>query len=295
MDPTIIDPKRKWSGFDNLKYIFVFGDSYSSVGFPPSCPEPTEDQPLGVEWPGQTWSDDKPVWIGHLINSYVKDPVLVYDYAVGGSFYSDIGVQVKKYFMEGAGNAECDGWQPDDSLFVTWVGVNDVGCDSETKVPLEALFSFQDELYHAGARNFLFLNVPPLPRAASSEGSITRERLRRSQACLDWNALLAQKINHFAPSHSHPQASAFLFDVHDLFTRILRNPPSFGFSSGKDVGTGFDDEVWVDGIHPSTQTQKIIAREVASFMTGKEVEEREPRYKSPLERLKENEEAETVD
>ncbi|KAG8874118.1 hypothetical protein FRB98_008629 [Tulasnella sp. 332] len=294
MDPTVIDLKRKWRGFENLAYLFVFGDSYSSVGFPPPCPEPTKDQPLGVEWPGQTWSDDKAIWVAHLISSYAKNTILVYDYAVGGSCAGDVGFQVNKYFMQGAGNAECDGWQPDDSLFaVTWVGVNDVAYDSQIERPLTDLFKYQDDLYQAGARNFLFLNVPPLPRAATPDASISRERLLREQACLEWNTLLSQKIPLFMSSH--PLATVFLYDAHSLFTSILRSPENYGFPRGEDVGTGFDGAVWVDGIHPSTQTQKIVAREVASFLAGREILEGATKYKSQVERLKENEEEETVD
>lgn len=61
------------------------------------------------------------------------------------------------------------------------------------------------------------------------------------------------------------------------------------------MDTTFDGAVWVDGIHPSTQTQKIVAKEVASFLAGREVLEGDPKYKSPWDRLKAEEIEETID
>ncbi|KAG8852532.1 hypothetical protein FRB96_008627 [Tulasnella sp. 330] len=138
---------------------------------------------------------------------------------------------------------------------------------------LDQLFGLQDHLFKAGARNFLLVNIPPLPR--QSQPSPVRQTVadRRTQ----WNELLVQKLATFAETHTG--SSTFLFDSHTLFTNILDSPASFGFSADPDVGTIMDNEVWCDHIHPTTATHKIVAREIFKFMTGtEEVKEREPRW-----------------
>jgi len=49
---------------------------------------------------------------------------------------------------------------------VIWIGVNDVGMGYDPQKQLKLLFEVQVELlYNAGARNFVFFNVPPTDRS----------------------------------------------------------------------------------------------------------------------------------
>lgn len=52
----------------------------------------------------------------------------------------------------------------------TWVGINDCGGGGTPDYDgiLTTLFLAQEELYKAGARNFLFIDVPPIGRAPGS-------------------------------------------------------------------------------------------------------------------------------
>ncbi|KAG8983884.1 hypothetical protein FRB94_010463 [Tulasnella sp. JGI-2019a] len=302
MDPTQIDAERSsWRGFNELKYLFIFGDSYSAVGFRPTFKndnsEPTEEKPIGVDWPGYTWSDDQPIWVNHLINIYAEKTLLVYDYAEGGHRVLNVAMQVRKSFLRGAGRKDRDNaWTAEDSLFVTWVGINDIAGPINVDQMLDTLFELQDEIYKAGVRNFLLFNIPPLPKQKKPSAMLERVADRRTL----WNDLLSQKLAIFAKTH--PGSSTFLFDAHSLFTRILESPESFGFSVdldsgadmdgsiGPDVGMSMDGVIWCDHIHPTTVTHKIIAREVAKYMTGQEeVLEREPRWMAKGEEEEEDE------
>ncbi|KAG8983886.1 hypothetical protein FRB94_002247 [Tulasnella sp. JGI-2019a] len=281
MNPTEIDQTHPWRGFNKLKYLFVFGDSYSAVGFRPSLKdfEPTEERPIGVEWPGHTWSKNQPVWVNHLINIYAEETLLVYDYAEGGHTVRNVAMQVKDAFLTGAGREDRGNtWKAEDSLFVTWVGINDIAGPIDVDKTLETLFELQDEIHKAGARNFLLFNIPPLPRqmkSSSARPSTFLEQATNRRTL--WNDLLSQRLSSFA--EMYPGSSTFLFDAHALFTEILDSPTSFGFSTDRDVGTSMDGEVWCDHIHPTTATHKIVAREVFKFLTGNaDVLEREPRW-----------------
>lgn len=124
------------------------GDSYSDVGYNPNnSPHPTEDQPLGVEFPGHTFAEPgTPNWVGHLVANHIfHGHVLVYDYAVGGDTVSGVRQQIRAGFLPSIGRKpEWAPWSPTDTLFsasqmqhaitailkiplVTWVGINDCG------------------------------------------------------------------------------------------------------------------------------------------------------------------------
>ncbi|KAG8955242.1 hypothetical protein FRC00_005548, partial [Tulasnella sp. 408] len=92
------------------------GDSYSAVGYEPDD-KPSEETPLGVEFPGDTWVEDKkPNWVGHLINRYYpKSPLLVYDYAVGGDNIKGLERQIKRQQLFIRDFAEA---HPDASIFI---------------------------------------------------------------------------------------------------------------------------------------------------------------------------------
>jgi len=48
---------------------------------------------------------------------------------------------------------------------VTWIGINDVSYMRNPPDQLRSLFQLEDQLYAAGARNFIFLTVPPFDRS----------------------------------------------------------------------------------------------------------------------------------
>jgi hypothetical protein len=66
-------------------------------------------------------------------------------------------------------------WTAQDSIFsishcelsdlVTWAGLNDVGRWKNAEKQLTSLFEGQELLYDAGARNFLFITLPPIDKS----------------------------------------------------------------------------------------------------------------------------------
>ncbi|KIO19679.1 hypothetical protein M407DRAFT_30680 [Tulasnella calospora MUT 4182] len=222
-----MDPKnlsKDWPGYNELRCLFVFGDSYSSVGFEPHQ-RPSEETPLGVEFPGDTWVDDKkPNWVGHLINKYYpKSPLLVYDYAFGGDNIHGLKRQVQRYRQPGSpGHPDSETcWQGNTSLFVTWIGFNDIVRPSlNIEAAIDVVFQLQEELYDTGARNFLFITTAPLPNASAGRRSRLQEREKR---CRLWNeALTTRALNNFAEAHS--DASIFIFDAWNVFEQMLTDP-----------------------------------------------------------------------
>ncbi|KAH9890405.1 hypothetical protein C8Q73DRAFT_803938 [Cubamyces lactineus] len=180
---SVLAVRASWPGVSSIKHIVVFGASYCDVGYNAKAPHPSPERPLGVDFPGMTWCGavDKlnnkfapePNWIGHLVE-IVKahrgtSSLLVYNYALGGDTVQGVKRQIHQDFLPYlAPKPDWALWSPDDTLFVTCVGINDCaynGCSREsaqtTKNSDEELFSLQEELYQAGARNFCWINVPP--------------------------------------------------------------------------------------------------------------------------------------
>lgn len=157
-----------WPGFEHIEHIIVFGDSYSAVGYDSRQPHPTRSQPLGIPMPGVTWTEKNTKnWVGHLVKSFKKDghDPRVLCYAVGGDRVAGVGQQITRHFLPSAGTKpDWAPWTSEQSLFITWVGTNDLGWGVEAEPTLAALFQLQDQLYATGARNFLFIDVPPVNR-----------------------------------------------------------------------------------------------------------------------------------
>ena len=98
------------------------GDSYSDVGYDYTKQSsiPTDETPLGIEYPGVTWAEPAmPNWVGYLITEYSPyTRLLVYDYAVGGDAVAGVRKQVQVNFLPRVG--EKPSWAPwsaEDSLF----------------------------------------------------------------------------------------------------------------------------------------------------------------------------------
>lgn len=179
---------RQWQGFAAVKYVFSFGDSYTTTEFQPgAAPSPSPDNPLGnPAYPGRT-SANGPNWIDYLTVAYNASLLQTYNLAVGGATVDPSaagapslrdqveGVFVPTYGTSGAGAAP--GWTGQDSLFTIWIGINDVngayargpggpnGTDVLNKAIVASYAQLVQTLRSHGARNFVLLNVPAIERS----------------------------------------------------------------------------------------------------------------------------------
>ena len=116
-----------------------------------------------------------------MATEYNHSSILAYDYAVPGALVQGLKWQVKKLFLPHAGQKPTWApWTNDTSLFripslssvlqvVIWIGINDMGIGYNPQSHLKVLFEAQDLLYNAGARNFIFFNVPPTDRSPAGK------------------------------------------------------------------------------------------------------------------------------
>jgi phospholipase/lecithinase/hemolysin len=233
-----------WPGWSNIHHLFVFGDSYTQTGFNPTSTQPNPSNPFGnPPYPGWT-SSNGPNWLDFLSTTYNRSTVLTYNLASGGATVDSTLVapyaptvisvkdQVRTQFLPiYAPKPSSTPWTSNSSLFAFFIGINDVGNawykDNATAI-YTSIFTVYSSLlrdvYSAGARNFLFLNVPPVNLSPlityqNDNGYATEYEGR---VIADWNSRLGEMVKSF--QNEYPDIKVFVHDTNAVFRKILGNP-----------------------------------------------------------------------
>ncbi|QRV82804.1 carbohydrate esterase family 16 protein [Ceratobasidium sp. AG-Ba] len=247
-----------WPGLKGVQYIFVFGDSYSTVSWSPSsAPVPTPENPIGVPWPGLTSVGPlQPNWVGYMTNGFNVSNLLAFDYAIAGNNVTGFTNQIQSEFMPTAGQKPATSpWTADNSVFVSWIGINDLHEGADPTTTMNTIMQQQQSLYDVGARNFILINMPPWdrsPMGAQIAGLGPR--------VLAWNAMLADSTLTF--SVAHQDASCLVFSSWDTMTTILNNPARYNITEPTSIG----GDVWHDDLHITSFIHQRIANDMAGWL-----------------------------
>ncbi|KZV65632.1 carbohydrate esterase family 16 protein [Peniophora sp. CONT] len=252
--------------------MIVFGDSYTTNGFNISA---GIDSPV----PGFT-SSNGPNWVDFMQNTYNVTDTKVFNLAYGGATIDSALVepylptvlsvvnqvsQFQEFLASKPAGAE---WSSNDTLFAVWIGINDVGNSyAWTNVTqhgfqqtlMNRLFGQIELLYDAGARNFLFLTVPPTNRAPLliEAGQSAVKKITSSLA--GYNSALKSSAAAFEKKHAKGIGSVTIFDTNPVFNTLLDNADAFGFVNA----TGFCD-AYENGT-PTPDTQDAGCAPVANY------------------------------
>jgi len=286
----IYNISHTWKEFSTIRRLVIFGDSYSSVDIHQSKVGPDANNPLGIPFPGVTWNEpDRPNWVGHLITKYcpepryrpneaalygcpvgdeeaqatwTKSPLLVHDYAKGGDRVPGVKYQIRDLFLPGVGKKPAwAAWTECETLFVTWVGINDcayLNIESVQDV-VDSLLSVQQDLYDAGARNFLFIDLPTIHRTPAVTSNMEAVVVKKFQI---WNKALRSGAQQFAKDH--PDTTVLLFSSFEAFDTILNKPEAHGFDPGDLKRSG--GSIWMDNIHPTSKVHDHLAHYLTAFL-----------------------------
>ncbi|KAF4598901.1 hypothetical protein EYR38_007313 [Pleurotus pulmonarius] len=268
-------------------YWFSFGDSYTQTGFDPYGTLPYAENPIGnPAFPG--WTSTGGVnWVGAGTTTFNKSQILTYNYAYGGATIDSnlvtpyqptvisLTEQVDQYLATAGTKPPSTPWTSSNSLFSIWIGINDIGNsfwledrDAFSDTLLNAEFALVQKLVgdarsDTGARNFLFVNVPPVDRSpmmlAADQWSQDTERV----VIETFNAKLAAQAAAFKASH--PGVETYIWDSHATFTRILDSPTTYGFVDATTFGAG-SGIFWGDNLHPSSPAHVLFAEDVAEVL-----------------------------
>ncbi|KAG8813972.1 hypothetical protein FRC17_001353 [Serendipita sp. 399] len=200
-----------WPKLSNIRNFFIFGDSYSSViEEEETLPNPTSSHPLGSSepFPGDPWTGQGPNWVGHLLlrltnqsynNStsslFHNSNLRIYDYAKAGDDVNGLAHQVRTKFL--GKQARTVRWNAQDSLFVLWIGINDLAEAYHPSRPMKQLFQLVEELHDAGARNVLLIDCPPIHKTPAAHPDFGPDSERYEA----WNRLLYAQARLFVQRH----------------------------------------------------------------------------------------------
>jgi phospholipase/lecithinase/hemolysin len=216
------------------------GDSYSRTGFNPTGTQPSSKNKIGnPAFPGIT-SSNGPNWVGYLTGGYNESPFLTYNFGTSGAIVGTPNGDKSRYTVTQEIEEKFEPhyklgktFGSDSSLFVVWIGINDVVLsysDRNSKTYDVSFKSYQshiESLYKDGARNFLLMTVPPLqhtPRITKSSDSSRKARLI-TEAVQDWNGRIRGLQAHV--KKLHPSANVFLYDTYSLFQQVYQHPSQF--------------------------------------------------------------------
>jgi len=304
---------RHWNGFSALKYLFVFGDSYTTTGFnlTNGSPLPSASNPLGnPPYPGYTAANG-PNWVDWLTTYYNQSLLQTYNLAYGGATIDSALVkpylptvlslknQIEDLYLpilstppDRSAHSALPRWKSDDSLFLTWIGINDVGNTYYNQnytfndVLFDEYFSLEQKLYDTGARNFVFINVPPIDRSplTTSQGS---QAIALELADLkDYNTKLQARVQTFV--NANRGTTAWFFDASSVFSNILNNPVTADwkflnttayctdYQNGTpawdtfypECGIPVDEYFWLNSLHPTYLVQQQVAKALVAQLTS---------------------------
>jgi phospholipase/lecithinase/hemolysin len=164
-----------------------------------------------------------------------------------------------------------------DALYVLWAGANDyIGrVTTDPSQPVANLVGAVDQLYNAGARNFLVVNLPLLGYTplAINQGPVVSGGL--NQLSMGHNFLFSQAFGQ--PNPNQPGINLKTLDVGSLFQEAILTPSKFNLTNVTDsclvnsplfhplspsnpisICSNPDEYLFWDDIHPTSAAHRFI-------------------------------------
>ncbi|MBV9227358.1 MAG: SGNH/GDSL hydrolase family protein [Acidobacteriaceae bacterium] len=263
--------------------LFAFGDSLSDTGnaFIAAGQPPTGSNYAPgrfTDGPNTTPATTGPlgVWVEQLaakLSLADPQPFLAggTNYAVGGAMTGSSNVQDIDNQVSAFIAGHLLGASPT-ALYTFWGGANDFFNNTSTPAAgvADNLYANIQALAGKGAKNFLWVNLPPLgltPRGGSNSATLEQEVLAfNGEWAVDIAKLQGQGI------------SVTGVDVFTLFQQLVQNPGAYGFTNIKDPAqglSGVDPNTYLfwDAQHPTTAGHAAIADLAYSDLTASPVPE----------------------
>lgn len=188
-------------------------------------------------------------------------------------------------------------WDPESTLFAFWFGINDVGNTYSSSLPEEYMAVYPRildryaeqiaNLFDMGARNFLFLNIPPVQRSPLTQSQGYDASVLEFQAIAIFNNGLANMAEELRQNASlvGEVVNVDVFDAYSLFSAVLDDPQAFeitkqyvnttdycaAYENGTFTMTSFDsscvapvnDYFWLNSLHPTYPMHDLLASSIA--------------------------------
>jgi len=273
------------TGTSKANFWFSFGDSYTQTGFVDNGVLPAVGNPLGnPPYPGYTATGGEN-WVDFVTTTYNKSLVFTYNYAYGGATIDaslvtpyeptvlSLTDQVNEFLTTVATKPASTPWTSSNALFSIFIGINDIGNSyyesgdrsAFSDTLLNAEFALVQKLYNVGARNFLFVNVPPVDRSPLMLAQAASAQATEKTVIAGFNSKLVTKMASFKANNTG--VSTFLWDSNAQFTTILNSPTTYGFQDATSYGTT-PGLFWGNNLHPTSAAHKLFGQQVGQTVLG---------------------------
>lgn len=271
-------PVSLWA--EPISQLVVFGDSLSDtgnistlgLGLYPAAPSYTAGE--FTDGPDSAPSTTGPVgvWdqqLAKMMNLPFPAPFLAggggTNYAFGGALTGNdpsclscnlipnVGDQVSVYVATHLGRL------PSSTLFTVWAGANDILHGLSPQSAVANLTGDINTLYQDGARNFLWLNMPPLGDTPHGLGSGDSAGLNALSQ--EYNADWLQAIATL--DAQDPGIDITGVNTYALVEAMIADPSAYGFTNvttpaqGQNVNP--NDYLFWDSLHPTTEGHYWVA------------------------------------
>lgn len=263
------------------------GSSWTDYGFELSGQQPTSADPIGnMDYKSRN-QQSGPDYVVFLSTKYNDTSTLAYNFAMGGSCVNnaiyncsvtpDLQQQVSNYFeprySTRNGTAYGDLWTSEDSIFIMWMGDNDVynsatpndGRDL-TALGISLMESYFNDmvenLYQHGARNFMIVTIPAQDRSPRALALPSANQTNYYNFKQEYNSMLKSYSSAFQNKHNDIKhefynSSAFMYP-------ILNNPTKYGFTDDtcQDKGTHTTKCMWNNDFHLVSAMHDLMAADM---------------------------------
>jgi phospholipase/lecithinase/hemolysin len=271
--------------------------------------QPNATDPLGnPAYPGYT-ATNGPNWVDWLTVKYNESLIETVNLAYGGATVDSalvtpylptvlsLKAQIQTEFLPLYAADEVLPWKSPDTLFGIFIGINDVGNSYgslNSSVDLNGLIfaeyaSLVEQLYSAGAKNFLFLNVPPVDRSPLTTAQGANASALEAKDIAYFNSQVSVLATNLTTTHK--DATAFVFDTNTLFTQVLDDPQRFpetalyknttnycvGYENGTPTedyfnatcGIPVNEYFWLNSLHPTYPMMDRLANNISQQLEAK--------------------------
>lgn len=268
-----------------FKSIVMFGDSLSDNG---NFFAVHGSYPPAPYYEGRF--SDGPVWIEYLAEE-LGFTGKVLNYAHGGAMTGDSNVsddsenskefpgfldEVEAYLSVAATSINYPGAfaMPEDTLFTIWIGANDLWevtdtADAMAKIN-QAASNVEDalsQLIAAGASKFIIITLPDLGKTPKFNKDATASAQATQLASL-YNQVVEQVVSGIETAY--PDITIELINASSILSDYVDNAETLGFTNTTDAKLNLSDltvaegtYMFWDGVHPTTFTHKLIAKDIA--------------------------------
>ena len=158
---------------------------------------------------------------------------------------------------------------PANHLYTFWCGADDLLNGASATTAASKIQENIDTLANAGAKYFLWVNMPPMGDVPQEIG--TSQSAALNTAAESYNTAMTAAVAQLTAAH--PGITIATFDVYSEFLTLIQNPSLYGFANITDPAQGLaginpNTYLFWDTLHPTTVGHAEIAEGAYSVIVS---------------------------